>query len=284
MTGPAAAGPAGPASADPASATPAPAGGGAHHSLTRGAATIAYRHTPGADPEGRTPGVLFLGGFMSDMTGTKAAALEEWAAARGLGYTRFDYQGHGASSGRFEDGTIGTWADDALAVLDRVTAGPQILVGSSMGGWMMLLTALRRPERVAGLVGIAPAPDFTEDLMWDLFDEPTRRRILEEGVWRRPSDYGPEPQPITRALIEEGRNHLLLRGPLALDKPVRLLHGMEDPDVPWRVSLRLAEALTGADVRVTLVKDGDHRLSRPQDIALLCRTVGDLVEELAERG
>ena len=261
-------------------AGPVPSPGGAHHSLKRGAATIAYRHTPGRDPEGLAPGVMFLGGFMSDMTGTKALALEEWAAGEGLSFTRFDYQGHGASSGRFDEGTIGLWADDALAVLDRVTVGPQILVGSSMGGWMMLLTALRRPERVAGLVGIAAAPDFTEDLMWDLFDESVRREILETGRWLRPSDYGPEPQPITRALIEDGRNHLLLRQPIAFDKPVRLLHGMADPDVPWQVSLTLADRLSSADVRVTLVKDGDHRLSRDQDIDLLCHTVADLVRGL----
>ncbi|WP_353858657.1 alpha/beta hydrolase [Azospirillum formosense] len=261
-------------------AGPVPSPGGAHHSLKRGAATIAYRHTPGRDPEGLAPGVMFLGGFMSDMTGTKALALEAWAAGEGLSFTRFDYQGHGASSGRFDEGTIGLWADDALAVLDRVTVGPQILVGSSMGGWMMLLTALRRPERVAGLVGIAAAPDFTEDLMWDLFDESVRREILETGRWLRPSDYGPEPQPITRALIEDGRNHLLLRQPIAFDKPVRLLHGMADPDVPWQVSLTLADRLASADVRVTLVKDGDHRLSRDQDIDLLCRTVADLVHSL----
>lgn len=253
------------------------AAGGAHHSLRRGTATIAYHHTPAG--HGR-PGVMFFGGFMSDMTGTKAMALEGWAAAQGLSFTRFDYQGHGASSGRFADGTIGLWADDALAVLDAVTTGPQILVGSSMGGWTMLLTALSRPDRVAGLVGIAPAPDFTEDLMWDLFDADVRREITEKGVWNRPSDYGPEPQPITRALIEDGRRHLLLRGPIAFDGPVRLLHGQRDPDVPWQVSLTLAAALTTGDVRVTLVKDGDHRLSRPQDIDLLCRTVGDLVREI----
>ncbi|MBP2301946.1 alpha/beta hydrolase family protein [Azospirillum picis] len=267
----------------------AAAAGGAHHSLTRGAATIAYCHTP-AGPAGQgLPGVMFLGGFMSDMTGGKATALERWAVAQGLSFTRFDYQGHGASSGRFADGTIGLWADDALAVLDQVTSGPQILVGSSMGGWMMLLTALRRPERVAGLVGIAPAPDFTEELMWDIFDEGVRRQILEDGVWNRPSDYGPEPQPITRALIEDGRSHLLLRNPgggpsgasIAFDGPVRLLHGQRDPDVPWQLSLRIAEALTGDDVSVTLVKDGDHRLSRPQDLDLLCRTVGALVHQSA---
>ncbi|MFD1623991.1 alpha/beta hydrolase family protein [Azospirillum griseum] len=261
----------------------AAATGGAHHSLTRGAATIAYHHTPATRPGhgGALPGIVFLGGFMSDMTGGKATALEAWAVGQGLAFTRFDYQGHGASSGRFADGTIGLWADDALAVLDGVTRGPQILVGSSMGGWMMLLTALRRPDRVAGLVGIAPAPDFTEDLMWDVFDADTRRTITEEGVWLRPSEYGPEPQPITRALIEEGRNHLLLRGPIPFAGPVHLLHGQRDPDVPWRVSLSLAAALTGDAVRVTLIKDGDHRLSRPQDLDLLCRTVGALVQQVS---
>lgn len=248
----------------------------AHHSLTRDGATIAYRHTAGSGP-----GILFCCGFMSDMEGTKALALEEWAAAAGHAFTRFDYQGHGQSSGRFEEGCIGLWADDALAVLDRATEGPQVVVGSSMGGWMALLLALRRPERVAGLVGVAPAPDFTEDLMWDVFGDAERRAIMEEGVLLRPSDYGPEPQPITRALIEDGRKHLLLRGPIGFEGPVRLLHGMRDPDVPWRVSLTIAERLASEDVRITLVKDGDHRLSRPQDIALLCRTVGELVAQVA---
>lgn len=251
----------------------APAGG--HNSLTCGGATIAYRHTPG-----RSPGIVFFGGFMSDMTGTKAVALEAWAVGRGLAFTRFDYQGHGASSGRFEDGTVGTWADDALAVLDRVTHGPQVLVGSSMGGWIMLLAALRRPERVAGLVGIAPAPDFTEDLIWNGLTDEARAELLRDGRWYRPSQYFDDPKPVTLALIEEGRSHLLLRGPIRFDGPVRLLHGMADPDVPWRTSLRLADALTSTDVRVTLIKDGDHRLSRDQDIALLCRTVAELVEEL----
>ena len=260
---------------------PFAAAGGPHHSLSRGSATIAYRHTPAREAAGKAPGVIFMGGFMSDMSGGKATALEAWAVGQGLSFTRFDYQGHGLSSGRFIDGTIGLWAEDALAVLDEVTQGSQILVGSSMGGWMMLLTALRRPERVAGLVGIASAPDFTEDLMWDVFDEEARRIIMEEGVWNRPTDYSPDPQPLTRALIEDGRNHLLLGGPIAFEGPVRLLHGMADPDVPWQVSLRLAEALTTKDVRITLIKDGDHRLSRDQDIALLCRTVGELVEQLS---
>ena len=256
----------------------APAGG--HNSLARGDATIAYRHTPARASARPSPGVVFCGGFMSDMTGTKAVALEAWAMEVGVAYTRFDYQGHGASSGRFEDGTVGTWADDALAVLDHATQGPQILVGSSMGGWIALLAALKRPGRVAGLVGVASAPDFTEDLIWDALDAQARATLLRDGAWYRPSQYFDAPKPVTLALVEEGRRHLLLRDPVRFDGPVRLLHGMADADVPWQTSLRLVGALTTADVRVTLVKDGDHRLSRDQDIALLCRTVGELTREL----
>lgn len=243
---------------------------GPHHSLRHGDATIAYRHTP-ARADARAPGVVFCCGFMSDMSGSKATTLEDWARRTGHGFTRFDYQGHGLSSGRFEEGTIGLWSADALAVLDRVTHGPQVLVGSSMGGWIALLLALARPERVAGLVTVAAAPDLTEDLMWAQFDADIRRQIMEAGVWHRPNGYGPEPQPITRALIEDGRRHLLLRAPIVFDGPVRLLHGMEDADVPWQTSLAIADRLTSRDVQVTLVKDGDHRLSREQDLGLLLR-------------
>ncbi|HYC03020.1 MAG TPA: alpha/beta hydrolase [Azospirillaceae bacterium] len=246
------------------------------HSLARGGATIAYRRTPG-----RGPGIVFLGGFKSDMTGTKAVALEEFARRSGHAFVRFDYQGHGASSGSFRDGTIGTWSADAIHVLDEVTEGPQILVGSSMGGWMALLAALARPDRVAGLVGIAPAPDFTERLIWDRLDAETRATMLRDGVWIEPSAYDPAGYPITLKLIEEGRNHLLLGRPIPLSCPVRLLHGQRDPDVPWQVSLDLARDLASDDVQVTLVKDGDHRLSRPQDIELLTRTVARLVEEVS---
>jgi pimeloyl-ACP methyl ester carboxylesterase len=234
---------------------------------------IAYRRTAG-----RTPGVVFLGGFMSDMTGTKATALEAHMRARGHAYVRFDYLGHGASSGRFVDGTIGRWAEDAVSVLDRLTEGPQVLVGSSMGGWLMLLAALARPERVAGLVGIAAAPDFTEDLMWAAWDAPTRERLVRDGAIALPSAYGEAPYTIARALIEDGRRHLLLRAPVPLHCPVRLLQGMADPDVPWRTALALADRLAAADVTVTLVKDGDHRLSRPQDLALLAGLVDGLLE------
>jgi len=235
---------------------------------------LAYARTPG-----RGPGVVFFAGFMSDMTGSKALALEAWCRARGRACLRFDYAGHGASSGRFEDGTIGSWTADALAALDALTEGPQLVVGSSMGGWIMLNVALARPERVAGLVGIAVAPDFTEDLVWARAPEAFRQRILRDGVAYEPSQYGPRPYAITRALIEDGRRHLRLRAPLPLACPVRLLHGMQDPDVPWSTSMRLIEALAGGDGRLTLVKDGDHRLSRPQDLALLTATVADLIAQ-----
>jgi pimeloyl-ACP methyl ester carboxylesterase len=236
--------------------------------LTRPDGTvIAYHHTPG-----RTPGVVFCGGFMSDMTGTKALALEEHCRRVGRAYTRFDYRGHGQSGGRFVDGTIGLWADDALAVLDQVTDGPQVVVGSSMGGWIMLLLARARPARIAGLVGIAPAPDFVER-MWDGFSEEIRDTMRRDGVYLRPSEYSDEPYAITMQLIEDGRRNLVLDRPLKLACPVRILHGMQDPDVPWRGSLDLVEKLDCADVTVTFVKNGDHRLSEPGDIARLIDTV-----------
>ncbi len=225
---------------------------------------------------GRGPGVVFLGGFASDMTGTKAIALEAWCRAEGLAFVRFDYLGHGRSSGRFADGMIGRWADDALAVLDALTEGPQVLVGSSMGGWIMLLAALARPRRVAGLVGVAAAPDFTEDLMWVTWDEATRARLMRDGAIELPNAYGEAPTTITRALIEDGRRHLLLGAPIPIRCPVRLLQGMADPDVPWPTALRLAERLESSDVVVTLIKDGDHRLARDQDLDRLVGAVAAL--------
>lgn len=236
-------------------------------------ARIAYHRTPG-----KAPGIVFLGGFASDMTGTKAIALEAHAKQRGQAFLRFDYQGHGQSSGAFADGTIGLWHSDALAVIDAVTEGPQIFVGSSMGGWMMLLTAVHRPDRLAGLVGIAPAPDFTEDLMWPGFSDEIRETLVRDGIYQRPSDYSDEPYTITLKLIEEGRNHLLLRDRLVIEAPVRLLHGMADPDVPYHVSLRIAEHVECPDLQVRLVKDGDHRLSTARDLAILTSTIDALLD------
>ncbi len=221
-----------------------------------------------------------MGGFNSDMTGTKASALEAACREAGRAYVRFDYSGHGESSGAFADGTIGSWSEDAIAVLDAASEGPQVLVGSSMGGWIMLLAALARPQRVAGLVGIASAPDFTEELMWRRFDDDVRRRLEATGVYHRPSEYGDDPYPITMKLIEDGRRHLLLERPIAIHCPVRLLHGMKDEDVPWTTAPRIAEKLLADDVRVLVIKDGDHRLSRDQDILLLCVTVEELCREV----
>jgi pimeloyl-ACP methyl ester carboxylesterase len=239
-------------------------------------ARISYRRVA-AQPGDRRPGLVFLSGFASDMAGTKGTALEVWARGRGQACLRFDYSGHGLSSGAFRDGTIGCWCDDALAALDELTAGPQILVGSSMGGWIMVLAALARPRRVAGLVGIAAAPDFTEELMWAQMDNATRARLLQEGVIMQPSQYQDAPLEIARALIEDGRQDLVLRGSIATRCPVRLLHGLADTDVPWQTSVRLAERLGGTDVTLTLIKDGDHRLSREEDL----RRIFGAVEELS---
>jgi pimeloyl-ACP methyl ester carboxylesterase len=211
------------------------------------------------------------------MAGTKATFLDEVCATRGLGYLRFDYSGHGASSGRFEEGTIGRWAEDAIAIIDRTTQGPLVLIGSSMGGWTMLLATLARPDRIAGLIGIAPAPDFTEALIWNRLSDEERDRLTRTGRLEMRSDYSDEPTIITRALIEEGRRHLLLSAPIGIRCPMRLLHGMDDPDVPYRLSLDLAERVVAEDVRVTLIKNGDHRLSRPDDLVLLAATIDELL-------
>ncbi len=240
--------------------------------LTRGdRPAIAYHRS-----DGRAPGVVFLGGFRSDMTGAKALALEGFCRGRGQSFLRFDYSGHGASGGEFTDCTISTWLDDSLDALDRLSTGSQILVGSSMGGWLMLLAALRRPERVAGLVGIAAAADFTEELMWPNMAAPTRKKLMKDGVIHRPSAYGDGPYPITRALIEDGRNHLLLGAPIPIRCPVRLLHGMADSDVPWTFSQRLADRLESEDVTVTLFKKGGHRLAEPDEIAQINAAVTEL--------
>jgi pimeloyl-ACP methyl ester carboxylesterase len=226
---------------------------------------------------GRAPTVVFLPGFASDMQGAKATALAQVCAGRGQAMLRFDYSGHGASDGAFADGTIGRWLADALCVIDRVTEGQLLLVGSSMGGWIGLHVALARPGRVAALVGIAAAPDFTETMGQSMTPD-ERARLMEHGFIDVPSMYG-QPLRITRALIEDGRRQALLGGPIALQIPVRLLQGQRDDDVPWETALRLAERIAGADVQVTLVKDGDHRLSRPEDLALLARTVVALLGE-----
>jgi len=228
--------------------------------------------------EGRGPTIVFLPGFRSDMTGDKATALAAFAAERGQAMLRFDYSGHGASEGAFLDGTIGQWAGDALTAIDRLTEGPLLLVGSSLGGWIALLTALSRPDRVTALVGVAAAPDFTQRLMWDSMAPAERLTLMRDGVLYIPSQYG-EPTPITRRLIEDGRDRLVLTGPIAFPGRVRLLHGQADPDVPWELALRIAERVTSNDVEIALVKDGDHRLSRPRDLALLTRTVGALLEQ-----
>lgn len=235
--------------------------------------TLAYHRRRGA-----SPGVLFLGGFTSDMTGAKALTLDAWCQGCGQAFVRFDYSGHGASDGRFADGTIGRWAEEAVTVLDRLTEGPQILVGSSMGAWLMLLAALARPERIAGLLGLACAVDFTSYLLWDRLDERLRERLRRERVISLPSPYG-APYVIALNLIEEARGHRLLDRPrLPIHRPVRLIHGMNDADVPWRTSVEVAAKLASADTRVILIKDGEHTLSREQDLRLLTRTLGELLE------
>ncbi len=226
--------------------------------------------------DGRGPTVVFLPGFRSDMTGDKATALAGFCAERGIGMLRFDYSGHGASSGDFLDGTIGAWTADALAAIDALTSGKLILVGSSMGGWIALLAALARPDRIAALVGIAAAPDFTQRLMWESMAPVERTALERDGVLYMPSQYG-DPTPITLKLIRDGANHLVLTGRMPIHCPVRLLHGQADPDVPWELALRIAEQAETPDVRVILVKDGDHRLSRPSDLALLRQTVATLL-------
>ncbi len=229
---------------------------------------LAYRRTPG-----RGPGVVFLGGFRSDMTGTKAQFLEDRARERGRAFLRFDYTGHGASSGAFEDGAVGDWARDAADALARLTEGPQVLVGSSMGGWIALLLAKRVPERIAGIVGIAAAPDFTEDAMWAGFDAETRARLMADGRVELPSDYGDGPFPITRRLIEDGRENLVLRKPLRLAAPLRLLHGTADADVALSVPLRLIVHVEAADARLTLVRGEDHRFSSEPALTLIAETL-----------
>jgi pimeloyl-ACP methyl ester carboxylesterase len=232
--------------------------------------------------EGAAPGVFWLGGFKSDMQGTKAVALDAWAAKAGRACIRFDYSGHGESGGAFTDGTIGRWLEESAAVFERFARGPQVLVGSSMGGWIALLLARELRQRavagskLAGLVLIAPAADFTEELMWKKFSPEVKRQIETTGAWQRPSEYSAEPYVITRGLIEDGRRHLLLGGLIETGCPVRILQGVQDPDVPWQHAMELSSRLARDDVVMTLVKDGDHRLSRPEDIERLIAAVQEL--------
>jgi pimeloyl-ACP methyl ester carboxylesterase len=232
---------------------------------------------------GRAPGLFWLGGFRSDMAGTKALALDAWAAQHGRACVRFDYSGHGESGGSFVDGTIGRWLEESVAIFRQFCRGPQVVIGSSMGGWMALLLAREIAKdtggnaSLAGLVLIAPAPDFTEDLMWKGFSPEVRAEIETEGVWLRPSQYDDgTPYPITRTLIEEGRNHLLLGGSIDVGCPVRILQGALDPDVPWKHAFALAHRLPADDVVLTVIQDGDHRLSRPQDIARIIAAVAEI--------
>jgi pimeloyl-ACP methyl ester carboxylesterase len=242
------------------------------------ARTIAVRVRAGAPP-----GLLWLGGFKSDMQGTKAQALDQWAAQHGRACVRFDYSGHGESGGKFTDGTIGRWLEETRAVYDAFCHGPQVVIGSSMGGWLalLLLHELRRqtqapqPAGIVGLVLIAPAVDFTEELMWKQFSPDIKRQMEEIGAWTRPSQYSEEPQIITRQLIEEGRRHLLLGGLIETGCPVRILQGVQDPDVPWNHAVNLVSRLVHDDVVLTLVKDGDHRLSRPEDIERLLAAIAE---------
>ena len=231
--------------------------------------------------DGSGPGLYWLGGFHSDMRGTKAEALSQWAAAHGRACVRFDYSGHGESDGDATDGTIGCWLEESIQVFDAFCHGPQVVVGSSMGGWLALLMARELGRRgtagasIAGMILIAPAVDFTELLMWRKFPAKVKREIEQKGVWARPSAYGERPYPITRRLIEDGRNHLLLGGMIEPGCPVRILQGVQDPDVPWQHALELSARFAQDDVVLTLVKDGDHRLSRPEDIERLIAAVAE---------
>ena len=245
------------------------------HIRTKEGRDLAYHQTAG---EG--PGVVFLGGFRSDMSGTKALALEDWAQGTGRPFLRFDYSGHGQSGGKFEDGTIGDWCKDTVSAITQLTEGPQVLVGSSMGGWISFLVAQAMTDRIAGLVTIAAAPDFTEDGMWASFSDEQRKQMDETGRVELPSDYSADHYIITRGLIEEGRKHLVLRKPLNLPFPVRFLQGTADADVPMAVATRLLDHAEGPDMRLTLVKDADHRFSTPSCLEVILWNLEDVLDRL----
>ncbi|PHS35111.1 MAG: alpha/beta hydrolase [Robiginitomaculum sp.] len=236
--------------------------------------TIAYKQSIG-----KAPGLIWCGGLKSDMDGTKAAALHQWADEQGRAFVRFDYFGHGVSSGAFRHGTISRWAADTVQVIDQLCQGPQIIIGSSMGGWAALLAALSRPECIKALVLLAPAPDFTEKLMWAGFSDDIRKTIMEDGIYYEPSDYD-EPYEISRELILDGRQNLLLDGRINIKVPVRIIHGMKDTSVPWQHGQKLVEAIASQDIELNLIKNADHSLSRPADIAHLLDVIGKTIDLL----
>lgn len=243
---------------------------------TKAGRKIAYHQTTG-----QGPGVMFLGGLRSDMTGTKALFLEGWARANNRAFLRLDYSGHGQSSGRFEDGAIGDWFEDAQAAL-ALTTGPQILVGSSLGGWIALLLARAMPGHIAGLVGVAAAPDFTEDGYWNDFDQSQQKQLMTDGFLTLKSEYSDIPTIITRRLIEDGRNHLVLRTPLHLPFPTRFLQGTDDVDVPPSVAIALLNHAQGDDIQLSLVKGADHRFSTPDCLAMIAAAVADVSQRLSQ--
>lgn len=249
------------------------ASGGPEYFTSRDGASIAYHALAG-----KSPGIVFFHGFRSDMGGDKAMAAEALARAKGHAFLRYDAFGHGRSSGHYTEGAIGRWAAQAVEVLDALTDGPQILVGSSYGGWIALLAAMARPERVRALVGVAAAPDFTQDMVEREFSDAQRRELEENGQVVIPNCYMPDdPWIIPKRLIDEARDHLVLTRPIPLECPVRLIHGQMDEDVPWQTSIATARAITGDDVQITLIKDGGHRLSRPQDLSRLNQIVTELL-------
>ncbi len=245
---------------------------------------LAYHYSAPEAEAADLPTLVFFPGYRSDMLGSKAVCLEQDALARGQGMLRFDYRGHGQSEGRFEDATISDWLQDSLDLIDQLTQGPLILVGSSMGGWLALLAALARRERTAGMLLIAPAPDFTRDLFFDRFDDAIKQQLQEQGFVELPNDYSDEPYHVSMALIEDGDRHLLLKDTIAFDGPVRILHGQDDTAVPWQRSLTLAEKLSSSDVRTHFLKGRDHRLSEDAELALLIDTALELSALVAGYG
>lgn len=238
----------------------------------KGGNSLAYHAIPGKDP-----GIFFCSGYRSDMSGLKALALQDWCSRQGRAFTRFDYSGHGNSMGEFEKLTLSHWIEDSLDVLDKITEKQQIIVGSSMGAWIMVHLALLRPNRVKGLVGVAAAPDFTEDLMWGMADDKEKAYLKKHKIWRQLSPDGEHETVITLSLIEDGRKHLILRNKIAIDMPVRLIHGLDDRSVPWHVSKQLMEQINSDDVTLCVVKGGHHRMSQPEQIKILLRTVDELI-------